>query len=200
MIGSTLAIVALCGSTLGSPVLAVDGEDLLLSGMPAVLSDERISPKLRSGLTNTFLAQLSESDDGTVARIDLRWEPWDEVFLASVTTSRGFSANVQLASEEDLATWWKALRLPILPAERQVQGKVSLQLTFLPFSASEQQSTRDWLNRSLGGGRSSPATDPNSVGGSSYSRVLHLMVSTSVSRKALVQFEWILTVPDKGDP
>lgn len=141
-----------------APLLAANGPTyeigrdgvLVVGALPAVLSRPEVKPHLTTGLTTSFLLTVTAS--GTqgrkvkgAARIDLRWEPWDEVFFVRAVGADRRVRRETLPSLDRLVGWWRAVELPVaidLPADR---WQVKVELSVVPFSQSEQLDAQRWF-------------------------------------------------------
>lgn len=189
----------------GAPALerTVSGE--LSIGLPtSVLRDPEVARQLRSGLTTGFLLSVHVRDGARrraegVARVEVRYELWDEVYLA-----RAFAPTLGAAepfpSVDQLATWWEGLRLPILTdrdLDERSDWDVELRLDVLPFSAAEQSDAQRWFSDAIASRRST-ANDVAEAEGESGERLgalLDLVMATSIQRRAVVSFEWSASLP-----
>jgi hypothetical protein len=190
------------------PAAAIPGADLpavelrekvlVLSSLPTVLARPEVRPHLSTGLTTTFLIAVEAVDGGGKkkkggGKVDIRYEPWDEVFLVSTLGVDGRLHQESLPSFDRLLAWWKGLALPVLaadPLSTNGAWRVEVHLSVIPFSQSEQRETQRWLADSLGrqepgdaapGGRTEP-----------LSGVLDTLLATSIQRRSLVGYDWTL--------
>lgn len=178
-----------------------DGSHLLLQPPTLLLTNSDVRPRLTTGLTTSFSFVVTVRDGaGKVAkgggRIDVRYELWDEVFLVHGVGIDGRRFEASLASFERLLAWWQALEVPVAlvrSAERGQTWSVKVQARVIPFSQSEQRDAQRWLSDSV---RQRATVDAN--GGTSESErstgVLDLLVGTSIQRRALVGYDWSLTL------
>jgi len=205
-----LFLAALPASAAVQPRLDLDHGALVVSGLPDILSRPEVRPHLASGLTTTFVVQVSAADGsgkrvrggGTIA---VRYEPWDEVYLvtaAGVAGGAGGARKESLPSVEGLAAWWRDLKLPVLPTSGLTGGswQVNVAVHVVPFSESEREDTQRWFSQSVGGGQSN-AEDASAAAKESAGTgvVLDLLVATSIRRRSLVSYDWTLTFrPSRG--
>jgi hypothetical protein len=187
-----LLLVAVTGAA-EVPVVQTVDDTLVLTSIPALLHHEQIRPELVSGLTNSFIFHVTSVDligdeVSGVARIDIRYEPWDEAFLLTVITMDSSEESVA-ESFEALAEWWQELQVAVLsaaPLELDLSAEVEVDLSFVPFSQSEQMDAQLWFSKSLG-------SSVGTAAGNQGSGVLNVLVATSITRRSLLRFEW--TVP-----
>ncbi len=188
------------------PVFALGADHLLVvSALPDVLSNAEVRPRLTSGLTTSLVLHATAADGkgrrlegGAV--VEVRYEPWDEVFLASVLGSDGLRRRESLPSLERLVAWWRGLKVPLLAAgDRAPAGtwRITLALDVIPFSRAEQSETQSWLSQSLAEQRESAqrtaagaASPPPSAVAAPAAGMLELLVATSIKRHSLISFEW----------
>jgi hypothetical protein len=190
----------------GRPRLDLDHGALVVSGLPDILSRPEVRPHLASGLTTTFVVQVSAADGsgkrvrggGTIA---VRYEPWDEVYLVAAAGVAGGAHKDSLPSVDGLAAWWRDLKLPALSTSGLGGGswQVNVSVHVVPFSESEREDTQRWFSQSVGGGQRSNAEDASAAAKESAGMVLDLLVATSIRRRSLVSYDWTLTFrPSRG--
>ena len=177
---------------------------LVLSELPPILAESDIEPHLRTGLTTTFAFRLAYRERGSEpiggARIEIRYELWDEVFRV---VAFGFDGRVEqraLGSFDALLGWWHEVELVMsspletLPARRQARVTVDI----VPFSESERDATQDWFADALEGPlQGSGAEDTMAIAeerAAPLNRILSLLMATSIQRKAVLSFRWNLTI------
>ena len=178
------------------PAFAI-GRDggLTVSGLPDVLSRPEVKPHLATGLTTTFAVRVTATDETGKSvkgggRIDVRWEPWDEMFLTTAVGIDGRARRESVPSLDRLVSWWHGLE--ILAASGLMPGarwEVRVDLSVIPFSASEQRDTQRWFADSLGPKPS--AQGPAGVAPqASQSGILDLLIATSIKRRSVVRYTW----------
>ncbi len=188
-----LVALALAPPVEGDPRLQQRGGDLWLTLSQSVLGEAEVRDYLDSGLTTSLLVRIQFRDgqgqrfEGS-ARIDLRFEPWDEVYFATVWDLNGMHVQQELKNRAALEQWWRALQL-LLYRDKGVAPcrptRVSLEV--LPFSAQEQNNARNWV-REVGGTRDGPS---GAEGQSTANiQLLNVLVATSMQRKPLMRFTW----------
>ena len=79
------------------------------------------------------------------ARIDIRYELWDEVWLVTRADTSGRTQRARFASFEQLEAWWRDLRLEVLPPAAS-PGPAEVRLRVIPFSQSEQLDAQRWFS------------------------------------------------------
>lgn len=178
-----------------SPVARLRGDGMLVITLPPdVLSRREVRKQLTSGLTTTFLITTDSDGRRGAARIEVRYEPWDEVYFV---TTRGIDAMAQsfrFVSIEKLIEWWHAAALPVMP-RAHAAGRVQVTLEVLPFSIEEQKETQRWLTRSLGDAHRSGAVDEAEVAGrTGGGSVLDVLIGTSIQRRPIVRSRWTVVV------
>ena len=190
---SLLITVALSASPV--PIARVRPDGMMLVTLPAdVLARREVRRQLTSGLTTTFLVTVLAGERKGAARIEVRYEPWDEVYLV---TTRGIDAvahSSRFASPERLAEWWRSAMLPVL---RRAPGSGNVQLTLevLPFSIEEQRETQRWLTQSLNEAHRGEAIDESEVAGrGGGGSVLDVLIGTSIQRRPIIRSRWTVGV------
>jgi len=159
-----------------------------VSRLPPTVADREVARYLRSGLTTTLLLTLSGRDPGRArlsasAAVEVRFEPWEEVFLVAVRVPGKAPERHRLATDAALGDWWRALRLE-LPLGASPRGEARLELVVIPFSEEEEADTRRWYAEALR--EAGPATSP-SLG---LGEALDAMTLTSIKRKGVLRFSW----------
>jgi len=187
---------ALRAAAAKDPVARLRTDGMLLVKLQAdLLAHRDVRRQLDGGLTTTFLITVTgaQSRKGA-ARIEVRYEPWDEVYLV---TARGIDAVAQkarLETFERLGEWWRNAELPVL---RSATSEKSVQLTLevLPFSIEEQKETQRWLSRALGEAHREQAIDSSEVRGTAgASSVLDALIGTSIQRRPILRQRWTVAV------
>ncbi len=180
---------------------------VVLSGLPPILAEDEVRKQLTTGLTTTFLFRFAppRRDDPAGARIEVRYELWDEVFHLSVLTADGRSEGEVLSSFEELAAWWRELRVLVMRLEtmRALEPEVRLVLDVIPFSQAERDDTERWFSETIGAAaRSGDEESDRSPDDreESLGRVLSVMIATSIQRRALTSYEWALRLPGESPP
>ncbi len=193
----------------GPPRLESSGGAWLeLVGLPAVLDVEQVASQLLKGLTTTFVFRVeipglrSKSVGG--ARVEIRYELWDEIFEIDEIGADGRPERHKVDSEEGLRAWWGSLRLTIL--DRSLTGagtgRARVVLEVIPFSRAEEADTQRWFSESvhraeLGkAGTSAPITEKKGSGGG----VLDMLIATSIRRRPLMTFRWDVDLPGAASP
>jgi hypothetical protein len=206
-LGLTLLAAPAAGSAQG-PVFRFDRAGLLLvRDLPQILPRPEVKPHLSTGLTTSFVLRVTAVDGSGrkltgAGQVDIRYEPWDEVYL-----TRRIGADRQVRKEtvtsyEGLLTWWRGLEVPVLAggASGVVGGPslaawdVRVEVEVIPFSRSEQREAQRWISDSIEGGGRPPAGDRQETAGAAddagLDGVLDLLLATSIKRRSLVSYTW----------
>lgn len=179
-----------------SPALErISGEGIVLTQLPPVLRQKEVRHHLGTGLTTTLAFEVRADRTRGGARIDIRYELWDEVWLVTRADTAGRTQRARFPSFEQLESWWRDLRLEVLSA-RASSDQAEVRLRIIPFSQSEQLDAQRWFSRSL-------ATEPPNGSAGAVSGVLsepsgdlfNLLLATSIGRPALLEFEWNVKIP-----
>jgi len=148
--------------------------------LPSSLLDEReVKKQISSGLTTTFLlsAQARESDRRGAARVEVRFDLWDEVWLVRRIEFDGKEERQRLASRDALDKWWRVpVRLFAANADRVA---LRVTLSVLPFSIAEGEDARQWIAKS--GGLGTPG------GGSP---LVTALIGTTLDAKPIRAYHW----------
>ncbi len=198
-------LLLLAGATLAQeaqPRLVIDGSGRLrLSDLPPVLDDKDVKRHLKSGLTTSlvFEARLQGPMKDGAARVDVRFELWDEVYLVTVIDGEGRLEKSQHGTLEALSEWWSdveiVLSMPAAEAGRfGFQAKVSLAV--VPFSQTELDDTQRWLTESM-----AQAQGGSRAGGEGgASRAVGALIATSMQRRAVRSMTWSLPIARRDKP
>jgi hypothetical protein len=126
------------------------------------------------------------------------FDSWDEVFLVQILDGAGERHEHVLSSFEELEGWWVELRLVLLASPVVGGGEeAKVVLDVIPFSRSEQLDTQRWLADSVSRGERSGGTPQ---GGDSLGRVFSVLIATSIQRRPVTSYRWILTNPEERMP
>jgi hypothetical protein len=182
-----------------APALRSAGGRLLVQALPDVLSRPEVAEELTTGLTTTFVLEVNVRDrhGGRAAGgglVEVRYDLWDEVYLASSADLAGPHEPVRLPSRRELGTWWRTLELVAAPTAALAAAdawQVKVKLTVVPFSSAEQRDAQRWFSRSLPPG---PGEAPEETPGPDEAGVLNLLIATSIGRPADLAFEWRVEV------
>jgi len=166
---------------------------LLVSALPDVLSRPEVRPHLTTGLTTSFIVTISASASGGrrirgAARVDLRWEPWDEKFYVAVVGADGKRQRETVPSLERLGAWWRGLELPVATAVPAGSWNVNVELSVIPFSQSEQRDAQRWFSSAPGPEGPEPAEVAK--GESRLNGVVDLLIATSIQRQSIFRYAW----------
>lgn len=193
VVAATL-LITLAMSAAPAPTARVRPDGMMLVTLPPdVLARREVRSQLTSGLTTTFLVTVLAGERKGAARIEVRYEPWEEVYLV---TTRGIDAvahSAKFASAERLAEWWRSAMLPVLPRAAG-SGNVQLTLEVLPFSLEEQKETQRWLTQSLNEAHRGEALDESEAAGRAGGSVLNVLIGTSIQRRPIIRSRWTVAV------
>ncbi|MEM9554281.1 MAG: hypothetical protein AAGC60_08480 [Acidobacteriota bacterium] len=195
------------------PRLVVDARGISLAGLPRVLDDPEIRRQLDSGLTTTFSVRvLGRSGALTVeggGRVEVRYEPWDEIYELAAIGVDLRPVRATLDSFEALRARWNELRLYVAPASmaaswRRSGVRLRVDLEVIPFSRQEQEEAQRWFSKSLDG--ADAAGSAEEAGAASEERsealgeVLDLLLATSIQRRPLVAWRWTVMPVTQSPP
>lgn len=218
-LGPRLAVaLALLPAAL-SAVAAAEGADpalergaggwVRLAALPPVLDRPAVREQLASGLTTSFVLELREpgllARTVGAARVDVRYELWDEVYLVAAAGADGTVRHLRFADLAALAAWWRRPELVLAPAavsagERRPHR---LRLRVIPFSASEQRDAQAWLTESLAdprGGAAEETDDAAEEAGRPLDHLFRVLLATSIARGTLLEEEWEVGLPAARSP
>ena len=90
-----------------APALDVAREGIVLFHLPPILGEEEVRKQLGTGLTTSFAFEAAARTAGGkvkgAARVDVRYDLWDEVYIVTRVDASGRAARVTLPSFEKLA-------------------------------------------------------------------------------------------------
>jgi hypothetical protein len=169
-----LLMFAAGAATAQRPTVTLSGDRVLIALPDGVLKDAKVKSRLESALTTTFIMRTSA---GGAARIEIRYDLWDEVYLA-----RRNNGAQQRIAKKDLEQWW---RTPLDGGRAGASGRIDVELIVLPFSAAEESDARQWLSKS--GGAGTPTANPSSI--------VDVLIGTTLSARPVVAFRWTAEPP-----
>jgi hypothetical protein len=171
----------------------------VVAGLPPWLDDEEVSRHLGSGLTVTLELVLEARAAGARARVDwrfeVRYEPWDEVYLL-YDESEPRDGQASGLTVEGLKTWWQELELAVdLPGgSGGRRWRATVEAGVVPFSAAEREDARRWLARS-GRGAAESSDGAPSEGRGQVGSLLELVMATGIDQRAVLGNTWRLDCP-----
>jgi hypothetical protein len=188
---------------LQAPAVETAREGLVLSHLPHVLADAEIHKQLETGLTTSFVFEATARDGQGAktkggARIDVRYDLWDEVYLVTRIDASGRAVRMPALSAEKLAEWWRDARLIVIrpPAAGRAQS-VQVRLRVIPFSQAEQREAQNWFSQALSAEKSGSAgavSEAVEDQPESLNQLLGLLMATSIGRPALLEYKWNLPI------
>lgn len=174
-----LFTVALCAGAQQRPSFTRQAGVVAAALPSSVLQDQSVKKQLGSGLTTTFVVAVRQRDTGslTAARMEVRYDLWDEVWLVKRVEFDGKTDRQRIASADALERWWRApVRVFATDADRAL---LQVEVSVLPFSAAEEDDARAWISKSGGLGTAS--------GGSG---LVDALIGTTISAKPITSFRW----------
>lgn len=144
----------------------------------ALLSDRDVHRQIGSGLTTTFVlaAKQRDADRRGGARIEIRFDLWDEVWIVRRIEFDGKEDRQRIASRDALEKWWSApVRMFVATTQRVA---LSVTLSALPFSAAEGEDAREWISKSGG------------VAAAEGSPLMAALIGTTLSAKPIRSWRW----------
>jgi hypothetical protein len=187
-----------------APALDAVRDGLELSHLPPVLGEAEVRKQLGTGLTTSlvFEATAKGTANGKLrgaARVDVRYELWDEIYIVTRIDATGRAVRTTLPSFERLAQWWREARLVVIrgPAAGSARS-VEIRLRVIPFSQAEQLDAQRWFSQALSAEKSGSAgavSEAVEDQPESFSQVINLLLATSIGRPALLEYQWTLVPP-----
>lgn len=179
---AALALLLLPGIVFAAdhPRVVLDGDRVQLILPDSILEERGVRKQLDSALTTTFIVKTrfrGTTIDGG-ARIEIRYDLWDEVFLVKRFEAGARAVSQKLANAAQLEQWWRTpLTIARMTAER---ATVDIELIVLPFSVAEESDARQWLSKS--GGASSPTTDRGGI--------VDVLIGTTLTARPILSRRW----------
>jgi hypothetical protein len=178
---TALLVLPLLAAAEPRPSYTVQPGGVVAAALPlSILAERDVRKQLGSGLTTTFLVIARNRGNGNVsgARMEVRYDLWDEVWIVRRVEFDGKVDAQRITSRDALDKWWHTpLRLLATGAARV---SLQLDLNVLPFSAAEKEDARQWMSKS--GGVVTP-------GGSSGS-VIDALIGTTIDAKPITSYRW----------
>ena len=161
------------------PTFVAQSDRVVAVILPAsLLSEPDVQRQLNSGLTITFIlrSQWGGGALAAAARIEIRYDLWDEVWLVRRIEFDGKETRDRLASRDSLDNWWSTpARIGATTSDRVT---LNVTLTALPFSAAEGEDTRQWIAKSGG------------VTAGSGSPLITALIGTTLNAKPIHAWKW----------
>ncbi len=196
------AAIAAAPAALPAPAIEAARDGIALSRLPPILGEEEVRKQLGTGLTTSLAFEATARTAGDklkgAARVDIRYDLWDEIYVVTRIDASGHAARVTLPSFEKLAEWWRDARLVLIRGPAPGATTVDVRLKVIPFSQAEQLDTQRWFSQALSAEKSGSAgavSDAVEDQPESFSQVINLLMATSIGRPALLEYAWKLAVP-----
>ncbi len=162
------------------PAFTVHPGGVVAASLPvSILSDRAVRKQLATGLTATFILEARNrlANSVTGARLEIRYDLWDEVWLVRRIEFDRKPEQQRIASLEALEKWW---RIPLrVMATNAASVPLQLDLTVLPFSAAEREDARQWISKSGGVG---------TAGGGGG--LVDALIGTTITAKPIFSQRW----------
>lgn len=174
-----LLLPALAFAQSPQPTFLAQPNGVVAAVLPVSLLDQpSVRKQLGSGLTTTFLVVAREGKRASGARIEIRYDLWDEVWLVRRVEFDRKTDKQRIASRDALEKWWREpLRLT-----SGSSGRLEVELTVLPFSAAEEEDARQWIAKSGG------------VGTGNGSGLVDALIGTTINARPIVDYRWDVEV------
>ena len=163
------------------PVFGTQAGGVVTATLPvSILHAPQVRKQLASGLTTTFVVAARQRDRLTGARIEIRFDLWDEVWHVRRVEQDRREERQKLPSMEALETWWHMPVRIFTTADNAIPLQV--ELSVLPFSASEEEDARQWIAK--GGGAARPAGEG----------LVDVLIGTTLAAKPIIRWRWDVQV------
>lgn len=188
MVGRAAVIVSLFFAALTyaqhRPTFTVQSGGNVVATLPvSVLHSPAVRKQLASGLTTTFVVAARQQQRVTGARLEIRFDLWDEVWHVRRVEPDRREERQRLASMDALEKWWHTPLRIFNAADRAMPLQVELNV--LPFSASEEEDARQWIAK--GGGAARPSGEG----------LVDVLIGTTLSAKPIIRWRWEVQVAAK---
>jgi hypothetical protein len=163
------------------PSFVVQPGGVVAATLPlALLEEPDVRRQLGSGLTTTFLLFARQRANRAVsaARLEIRYDLWDEVWIVRRIELDRRGEPQRIASRDALEKWWRTpLRLLATDAARIA---LQVELSVLPFSAAEEEDARQWMSKA--GGVGTP--------GVASAGLVDALIGTTISARPITSYRW----------
>ena len=166
------------------PVFSIQPGGVVAATLPlSVLHSPTVRKQLATGLTTTFVVAARQHQRVTGARIEIRYDLWDEIWHVRKIEFDRREERQKLTSRDALEKWWRApVRIFTTVA---ASFPLQVDLSVLPFSASEEEDARQWIAK--GGGVARP----------SGQGLVDVLIGTTLSAKPIIRWRWDVQVGGK---
>jgi hypothetical protein len=165
------------------PSFVVQPNGIVATVLPvSILSNSAVKKQLGTGLTTTFLlvARQRPANARSAARLEIRYDLWDDVWLVRRIEFDGRQERARITSLEALEKWWRTPVRLLTSSASRVQ--LQLDLSVLPFSAAEKEDARQWISKSGG-----VADSGGGAGG-----IVDALIGTTIGAEPITSFKWTL--------
>ncbi|MFZ2493158.1 MAG: hypothetical protein WA208_16875, partial [Thermoanaerobaculia bacterium] len=107
-----IGLVALASVADAQPHVAIEQDQLTAQLGRSAVENAELRNKLQSGLSTTFVLSVrgetapSARPVQGAARVEVRYDLWDEVFIVTLRRGDGTVTRERVKSLEALGTWW----------------------------------------------------------------------------------------------
>ena len=166
------------------PAFTAAGGNVTVALPASYLQDATVRKQLSSGLTTVIviLAKKSGTANAGGARFEIRYDLWDEVWLAKRIEFDGRTDRQRIATFDALLQWWHSPARIV--ASNGARIALNVELRILPFSAAEEQDARDWISKS--GGVATPSAAGSFV---------QTLIATTITARPIVMYRWNVDLP-----
>ena len=196
---SVLLGAALSAAAAEEPRVTLDSAGrLAISRLPALLTEAEVKRHLDSGLTTSlvFQGRPQGTPRSGAARVDVRFELWDEVYLVTVIDGTGRVESSRHESAERLVEWWSEVEIVLasFAGGDRPAGQARVSLAVVPFSQAELIDTQRWLAESIGQSRAGSRGGRRGASGA-----VAVLIATSMQRRAVRTDVWSVPI-DRAKP
>ena len=177
----TLLVVVAAAVAAQQPPSLTQAGGIVSATLPvSILQTAAVNKHLASGLTTTFVVAARQQQRLLGARIEIRYDLWDEVWHVRRIEFDRKTDRQRLTSREALEKWW---RTPVRVFSSSAPNvPIQVELTVLPFSASEEEDARQWIAK--GGGVATPSGEG----------LVDVLIGTTLAAKPIIRWRWDVQV------
>ena len=187
------------GAERSIPLVRITASELRVALPGSILRGRDMEKQLSSGLTTLLVTTVeARSGKGTVrggARIEIRYELWDEKYLVTLVDLGGRHPEQSFASAAELMSWTAATSLRIASSGSDASlSAVTVRVDVVPFSAREEADAQRWLiqSASTAAGASAPSSNAQAAPATNSIAVLDAIIGSTVRRRSIRSWRWVV--------
>lgn len=183
------AVPAVAATTTEPHLRAAANGDISVMLPESILRNDEVKKQLTSGLTTSFV--ITTTPIRGAARVDVRFDLWDETFAIEVVSAVASSHTFSAPSFDKLVEWWRTTPVRLAHESRSaLPASLRIKVDVLPFSATEESRAQKWLSKSLDPSAASSGHARRDNPRSSASEIIDAIIATSIRRRPILSFHW----------